>query len=76
MPFHHKGGSASFGAKMALSFNGVDPGCMNSITGSTCRAKCSNIVHDGITVYEQQYSAQATGDRIFGLNRDGVRKSN
>ncbi len=44
--FHQKGGSASFGAKMALSLNGVDPGCMIPITGSTCRAKCSNILHD------------------------------
>jgi hypothetical protein len=44
--FHQKGGSASFGAKMALSLNGVDPGCMNSITGSVYRAKCSNIIHD------------------------------
>ncbi len=44
--FHQKGGSAGFGAKIALSLNGVDPGCMNSITGSTCRAKCSNILHD------------------------------
>ncbi len=35
--FHQKGGSASFGAKKALSLNGVDPGCMNPITGSTCR---------------------------------------
>ncbi len=43
--FHQKGGSASFGTKMALSLNGVDPGCMNPITESTCRAKCSNIVH-------------------------------
>ena len=39
-------GSASVCAKMALSLNGVDPSCMNSITGSTCRAKCSNILHD------------------------------
>ncbi len=44
--FHQKGGSASFGAKMALSLNGVDPSCMNSITGSTCRVKFSNILHD------------------------------
>jgi hypothetical protein len=44
--FHQKGGSASLGAKMSLSLNGVDPSCMNSITGSTCRAKCSNILHD------------------------------
>jgi hypothetical protein len=46
MLFYQKGGSASLGAKMVLSLNGVDPGCMNSITGSTCRAKCSNILHD------------------------------
>ncbi len=44
--FHQKGGSTRFDAKLALSLNGVDPGCMNSITGSTCRAKCSNILHD------------------------------
>jgi hypothetical protein len=29
--FHQKGGSASFGTKMALSLNGVDPGCMNQL---------------------------------------------
>ena len=44
--FHQKGGSPSFGTKMALSLNGADPGCVNSITGCTCRAKCSNISHD------------------------------
>ncbi len=44
--FHHKGGSASFGAEMVLSLNGVDPGCMNPITGYTCKAKYSNILHD------------------------------
>ncbi len=44
--FHQKGGSASFGAKMVLSLNGVDLGCMNPITRSTCRAKCSNILLD------------------------------
>ncbi len=32
--------------QLALSLNGVDPGCMNPITGSTCRAKCSNILHN------------------------------
>jgi hypothetical protein len=49
--FHQKGGSASFGAKMALSLNGVvDQGCMNPITGSPCRAKCSNILHDRVIV--------------------------
>jgi hypothetical protein len=31
--FHQKGGSASFGTKMALSLNGVDPGYLNPITG-------------------------------------------
>ena len=46
--FHQKGGSASFGTKMALSLNGVDLSCMNSITGSTCRVKCSNILHDSL----------------------------
>jgi hypothetical protein len=44
--FHQKSGSASFGAKIELSLNGVDLSCMTSITGSTCRAKCSNILHD------------------------------
>ncbi len=46
MLFHRKGGSASFGAKMLLSLNGADLSCMNSITGSTCRAKYSNILDD------------------------------
>jgi hypothetical protein len=46
--FHQKGGSASFGAKVALSLNGVDLSFMISITGSTCRAKCSNILHDNL----------------------------
>ncbi len=44
--FHQKGGSVSLGTKMVLSLNGVDPGCMNPITVSTCRAKCSNILHN------------------------------
>ncbi len=44
--FHQNGGSANLGAKMVPSLNGVDTGCMNSITGSTCKAKCSNILHD------------------------------
>jgi hypothetical protein len=44
--FHQKGGSASFGANVALYLNGVDLSCMNSITISTCRAKYSNILHD------------------------------
>ncbi len=45
MLLHQKGESASFGIKMAMSLNAVDPGCMNPITGSTCRANCSNILH-------------------------------
>jgi hypothetical protein len=49
--FHQKGGSASFGTKMVLSLNGVDLGFMNSITGSTCRAKFSNILHDSRILY-------------------------
>ncbi len=44
--FHQKGGSTSFGAKVALSLSRVDPSCINSITWSTCRAKRSNILHD------------------------------
>ncbi len=44
--FHQNCGSATVGTKMALSLNEVDPGYMNPITGSTRRAKCSNILHD------------------------------
>jgi hypothetical protein len=44
--FHQKGGSATFSTKLALSFNGVNLGYMNPINGSTCRAKCSYILHD------------------------------
>ncbi len=44
--FHQKGGSGSFVAKVALSLKKVDPSCMNSFNGSTCRAKFSNILHD------------------------------
>ena len=40
--FHLKGGSGSFVAKVALSLKKVDPVCMNSITESTCTAKCLN----------------------------------
>ncbi len=49
--FHRKGRSARFGAKMEVSLNGVDPSCMNSFTGSTCRAKCLNIIHDTMKVF-------------------------
>jgi hypothetical protein len=65
VPFHQKGGSASFGAKMVLSLNGVDPGCMNSIIGPTCRAKCSNILHDKTrnTVLQISKHCSSTGAR-------------
>jgi hypothetical protein len=48
--FHRKGGSASLGTKMALSLNGVDLSCTNLITGSTCKDKCLNILHDTISL--------------------------
>ncbi len=53
--FHQRGGSVIFGAKMMLSLNGVDPGCMNPITGSICRAKCAYILHDSYNT--QHYEA-------------------
>ena len=37
---------ASFGVKVVPSLNGADPSFMNSVTGSVCRAKCSNILQD------------------------------
>ncbi len=59
--FHQKGGSASFGAKMALSLNGVDPSCMNSIVGSTCRAKRSNILNDSTIMSQHLIPQPAAG---------------
>jgi hypothetical protein len=53
--FHQKGGSASFGTKMVLSLNGADPGCMIPITGSTCRAKSSNILHDILHTHKHTF---------------------
>ena len=53
--FHQKGGSASFGTKMVLSLNGVDLGCMNPITWSTCRVKGSNILHDNINYIKNSF---------------------
>ncbi len=41
-----KADPASFGAKVAPSLNRADPSFMNSVTGSVCRAKCSNILQD------------------------------
>ncbi len=36
--------SASFGAKVAPSLKRADTSFMNSVTGSVCRAKCSNFL--------------------------------
>ena len=74
--FNQKGGSASFGTKMVLPLNGVDPGCMNQITviitvylkengnkkntGSTCRAKCSDILHYTLIYNSQQQHSGRT----------------
>jgi hypothetical protein len=38
--------SASFGAKVAPSLERADTSFMNSVTGSVCRAKCSNFLQD------------------------------
>ncbi len=38
--------SASFGAKVVPSLQRADSNFMNSVTGSICRAKCSNILQD------------------------------
>jgi hypothetical protein len=43
-------GSANFGTKLAPSLNGADLSFMNSVTGSVCRAKCSNILYDSYLV--------------------------
>jgi hypothetical protein len=34
------------------SLNGADPSFMNSVTGSACRAKCSDILHDSKKVLQ------------------------
>jgi len=51
--FQWKGGSASFGTKMVLSLNGVDPGCMNSITGSIVEqsAQISYMINGTVHLY-------------------------
>jgi hypothetical protein len=65
--FQQKGGSASFGTKMALSLKGVDPGCMNSVTGSTCRANCSNILHDINILKTFRFMIQYIGFKLFDI---------
>ncbi len=47
---------ANFGAKLAPSSNGVDPSFMNSVTGSVCRAKCSNILQDSFSKFKNHLS--------------------
>jgi hypothetical protein len=40
-------GSASFGTKVVPSLNGMDPSFLwTQLLDPTCRAKCSNILHD------------------------------
>ncbi len=39
-------GSGKFRRQVVPSFNGADLSFMNSVTGSVCRAKCSNILQD------------------------------
>ncbi len=39
-------GSASFGTKVVPFLQRADTSFMNSVTGSVCRAKCSNILQD------------------------------
>ncbi len=41
-----KADQTSFGAKVLPLLNGADPSFINSVTGSICRAKCSNILQD------------------------------
>jgi hypothetical protein len=41
-----KADPASFGTKVGPNLNGADPSFINSVTGSICRAKCSNILQD------------------------------
>jgi hypothetical protein len=68
--FHQKGGSASFGPKIVLSLNEVYLGCTNSITGSTCRAKCSNILHD----MKRRYIQSVYADRGFDKEKIDIQR--
>ncbi len=43
--------SASFGTKLVLSLNGVDPSLLTQLLDPTCRAKCSNILYDTVHIY-------------------------
>jgi hypothetical protein len=61
-PVFRRGGAASpkgkrislvLGTKVALFLNEAHPSFMNSVTGSTCRAKCSNILHDSIYILKR-----------------------
>jgi hypothetical protein len=48
--------SASFGAKVVPSLQRADLSFMNSVTGSVCRAKCSNLSYRIITRGQQNYT--------------------
>ncbi len=41
--YHQRGGSASFGTKMTLSLNGVDPSCVDPLVDQ--RAQISYMIH-------------------------------
>jgi hypothetical protein len=45
LTFQRESGSASFGAKVALSLNGVDPSFMNSVAGSYQKSQVAQISH-------------------------------
>jgi hypothetical protein len=58
-------GSASFGAKVVPSLQMVNPSFMNSVTGSVCRAKCSNILQDMYKKFwGRQYSTESIDSRL------------
>jgi hypothetical protein len=44
----NESGSASFGAKVVPSLNGVDLCLWTQLLDPTCRKKCSNILHDSL----------------------------
>jgi hypothetical protein len=63
--FKRESSSASFGAKVAPCLYRADPSIMNSVTGSSYVAKCSNILQDThlLLVVKQEVSHN-------GHNRD------
>jgi hypothetical protein len=59
--------SANFGAKLVPSLNGVDLSFINSVTGSVCRAKCSNILQDMSNKFHKKIFLRFT-DKILKIN--------